>query len=111
MYGEQSITKSVGPFMGTKDDLKRKVGKRAFRIVSYQAYNAMGLIGPESNGVAVLDEDRRTVVTDELCRQDSGYFGVSAEQSELARRMAAMPDDEFKAFVSASPRLRDPDWL
>lgn len=101
-------SKQVGPFMGVRDDFQRQYGKRHLRIVSYQAYNAMGLIGPEQNGVAILDEDRRCVITDRLGQEDSGYFGVSRAQSVLAERLRDLPDDDFATYVRKSAYLREP---
>jgi len=78
----------VGPFMGVGFDkrvtfnCRNKSGPRTrtFRIITYQAYNAFGLIGPEFNGVAVLDEDQKQVLCDNIEREQTGYFGVSAAQ-------------------------------
>ena len=110
-------SKSYLPFIGVEHEFLKtlKVGKktRRFRVFTYQAYSAFGLIGPENNGVAICDEDRNCVVIDELEAQDSGYFGASRQQIELLQRLAAMSQDDFIAFVNADPndRLRDPHWL
>lgn len=107
--------KNYLPFMGVEHEfvkvVKKGKEKRLFRVITYQAYNAMGLIGPESNGIAVLDEDRKCVVSDEIEKQDSGYFGASVAQQKLMEKILAMDAKTFIAFVNASRRLRDPNWL
>ena len=55
---------SVGQYTMVAKDQSLKFGNRSFRVLLYGAYNAMGLIGTEKNGIAVLDEDRRQVVLD-----------------------------------------------
>ena len=106
---------SVGPYTGIEFDATREVavkgGTRHFRIVAYEAYNAFGLFGPEKNGVAVLDEDHRTVVTDEIARVDSGYCGLPATTLAEARSLCEALDADFIRRVGASPRLRSPGWL
>jgi len=106
---------SVGPFMGIEFDQTRTVlvagHPRRFRIVAYEAYNAFGLIGPEKNGVAVLDEDHKYVVTDEIARTDSGYCGLPAATLAEARGLCEALDADFIHRVGASPRLRSPGWL
>lgn len=105
------VGKSEGPYMGIQFDRKRTFriasGDRTFRILTYQAYNAMGLIGSECNGILILDEDKLRVVCDELAQDTSGYFGVSRKAWDLAWRMATdMPWEEFRTIVMESGRAR-----
>ena len=103
------MSKQVGPFVGVSADQVRTFPNgRSFRFLVYGAYNAFGLIGSEKNGVAVLDEDNKCVVCDELARADSGYFGPSAEQLALFRKMTAenFDYDELRSLVNGSPRAR-----
>jgi PAS domain-containing protein len=107
--------KSYMPFVGVELDEVRAlhVGRktRRFRVFTYQAYNAMGLIGTECNGIAVCDEDHRAVVCDELCRESSGWSGASLLQAEFFRKLVDMEDEDFIRTVNESPRLRSPQWL
>lgn len=64
----------IGPFDAIKGDFTRADG---YRILLSGAYNAGGLIGPEMNGIAVLDEQTKSVITDCIGRQDSGWYGES----------------------------------
>lgn len=101
------VSKQVGPFMGVQFDKVKKFGnKRSFRIVAYQAYNACGLIGSECNGVAILDEDKKAVVCDEIDKQDTGYYGLSEHQLKTAETIASMDWEQFRIFVNSNPRLR-----
>jgi hypothetical protein len=99
--------KRVGPFMGVTDDsIKTLADGRKFRVLLYGAYNAFGLIGPEFNGIAVLNEDAKNVVADNLGQIQTGYFGPSQEQKALFERVMKMTDDEFIQMVNESPRRR-----
>jgi len=101
-------TKQVGPFMGvSKDETVEKMGKN-FRIVLYCAYNACGLIGPEMNGVAVLDEDKRQVIADGFFQEPSGYSGPTKKQKDGFDTILKMKDKDFKEYVNASERCRTP---
>ena len=101
------------PFVGVEWEHKRTFpnGKRA-HIIAYRAYNAMGLIGSECNGVAVvaLPSDRRRkggqVITDELGCISSGWSGLTQEQLDLAYKLAVCTWEEFSEIVNASPKRR-----
>lgn len=105
-----SVFPSVGPYTGVTRDktIKFKVGRksRAFRVLVYGAYNAYGLIGSEKNGIAVLDEDNRSVLCDEITREDSGYFGPSNRQLESFNGITSMPWAEFRGLINAHNRTR-----
>ena len=103
------MSKQVGPFVGVAADETRTFENgRRFRFLVYGAFNACGLIGPEKNGIAVLDEDNRQVVCDEIARADSGYHGPSAEQLALFRSMmdSTFSYQQLCDVVNASPRAR-----
>lgn len=101
---------SVGPYTGVTRDkvIKFKNGRksRAFRVLIYGAYNAYGLIGSEKNGIAVLDEDNRSVLCDEIARESSGYFGPSDRQLESFASITSMPWSEFRELINAHDRAR-----
>jgi len=104
------VSNKLPPFMGVQLDRKltfRVDGKDLhFRVFTYQAYNAFGLIGPELNGIAIADDDNRSVVCDSIKKQGSGYFGASQEQFDEVERICTMEWDKFKAYVKAVPTLR-----
>lgn len=65
---------NVGPYMGVvKDETRQFKDGPKLRFIMYRAYNAMGLIGSECNGIVVLNEDKMNVVADEIAKADSGY--------------------------------------
>ena len=103
---------SVGPFTGISKDKKRKFKEngRTFRLLLYGAYNAYGLIGPECNGIAILDEDNKEVVADELGKIGSGYNGPSQNQISLFNTMMALNWNEFVERINRTGRVRDEDW-
>lgn len=100
---------SVLPYMWCSRDqiVSPKGTKRRFRLLLYGAYNAFGLIGPECNGIAVLDEDKRQVVADEIAKLSSGYFGSSSRQSEEFDRLVGADWKTFREIVNSSPRVRE----
>lgn len=109
-----SIFPRLGPYMGVTRDkvvtfkINRKYS-RSFRVIVYGAYNAMGLIGSEHNGIAVLDEDNRAIVCDRIAEEDSGYFGPSKRQLELFDDIAKLSWPAFRDYIneSCAHRLRN----
>jgi hypothetical protein len=97
-----TILPSVGPYTFVSADVTR--GR--YRLVVYGAYNAFGLIGSEKNGIAVLDDEDRCVVADELFIADSGYFGPSKAQVEGLRRLLTCSPKDFCKIVNSSGRNR-----
>ena len=71
------------------------------------AYNAFGLIGPEHNGIVILDEDNLCVVLDRHAEQQTGYFGPSNGQLAEAKRITELGWDAFVAFCVRHPRCRE----
>ena len=107
-YGLQP--KNLHPYMGISFDkyatFETPSGTRKFRIIVYQAYNAYGLIGPEMNGVAILDDDSRRVLCDGICKQQTGYFGASPLQIKTADGLIGMSWDNFKYFANSQETRR-----
>lgn len=97
---------NVGPYVDVTRDTIRTVAGRKFRLVLYRAYNAMGLVGYECNGVAVLQEDPPQVVCDELGLEASGWGGNSPKQVALFEQLVQCPDEEFREAVNTSRRAR-----
>lgn len=93
---------SVGPYTFVSADVTR--GR--YRLVVYGAFNAFGLIGSEKNGIAVLDNEDRCVVADELFIADSGYFGPSKAQAEGLRRLLTCSPTDFCNIINSSGRNR-----
>jgi len=108
--------KNLMPFMGVDNESMRTLhdshGKeRHFRIFTYQAYNACGLIGTEYNGVAVCDEDNKCVVTDRMMRDDSCCCTPSEKQVALVKKLTTCSRNEFIQIINESERLRRSHWL
>lgn len=99
---------SVGQYTMVFRDKTLKFKKRSFRVIVYGAYNAMGLIGTENNGIAVLDEDRMQVVLDGHCPQETGAFGPSGPQMDEWMRVCDMEALEFVEFCNSHPMSREP---
>ena len=101
---------AFGPYMGVSREkvVKFRVGRKArsFRVLIYAAYNAMGLIGSEHNGIAVLDEDNRSVLCDRIAEESSGYFGPSKRQLKSFYGLTVLDWNQFQAFINAHHRSR-----
>jgi len=98
----------IGPFHYSPDAplLKRTAGGKDYTVGVASAYNAFGLIGPEHNGVFVLDETDKQVCMDRHAEISSGYYGPAREQLAEQARVAALPDAEFLTFIRTHPRSR-----
>ena len=104
-------TAQVGPLMHVSGDVLVHFVcvKRTFRIILYGAYNAHGLIGPEFNGVAVLDEDNKRVLTDRLAQAQSGYHGPTRDQVRYFKELQDVDWDTFRDIVNTSEHSRGYD--
>lgn len=80
--------------------------ERHFRIVTYQAYSAFGLIGPEMNGIAIFDLDQTSVLLDGLLREPTGYYGASIRQKEYFYKLVELCAEDFRDVVNFYERSR-----
>lgn len=97
----------VGPYVSvSKDRTRYFMGHQGYRFVLYGAYNAFGLIGPENNGIVVLDEENKRVLCDEIAKADTGYFGPTKDQEAAFVDLLTMDYDEFRKFINTNPRSR-----
>ena len=99
-------TTQAGPFMCVTRDEVLRFGTRKYRLVLYQAYNALGLIGYENNGIGVLDEQTKQVLLDQEMCLSSGYYGNSHEQQQRFDEIKAMSWEEFQTWVNSHPKRR-----
>jgi hypothetical protein len=108
MKTEQNIMSlpSEGPYIGVSRDRIVKKGKTRFRILLYGAYNAFGLIGSEYNGICILNEDDKNVVTDGILQVSSGYFGPAKIQLDLFDKLVKATAREFREIINSSDNLR-----
>lgn len=108
--------KNYLPYMGIERDGIRTLtspdgSTHHFRIFTYQAYNALGLIGSEKNGICIANEDKKFIICDEIGRESSGWLGASSFQLKTWNNLLNCPDSEFIELISSHPRLRNPSWL
>ena len=97
----------IGPYMGvSRDTIKKYSNGRKLRFIIYGAYNAHGLIGSECNGIAVLDENNKAVLCDEVCKADSGYFGPLAAQLALYDTILKMRWPKVRDYLNQQVRSR-----
>lgn len=97
---------AVGQYVGVQADSTKVVAGVSYRVIVYGAYNALGLIGSECNGIAVLNETDCNVVLDEDTKESSGYFGASERQMRRWKEIMEMDESAFVAFVNGHKRAR-----
>lgn len=85
---------------------RRTVAGTDYLVGIAAAYNAYGLIGPEHNGVFILDDTRKSVVLDQDTPEQSGYHGPSQRQWDRLAQLMRMPEAEFLSFIATHPRSR-----
>lgn len=96
----------IGPYLYFDGMLReKKFGDRSFTVVVAAAYDA-GIIGPEHNGIVILDDNNRLLMLDRHMQASSGYHGPTAEQKSELDRIMQMDWKTFSKFVSDHPRYR-----
>lgn len=101
------IRNQIGPFMYADGALRRRViGGITYAIGIAGAYNAGGLIGPEYNGIFVLDDTNKRVLTDRESEESSGYFGPSKAQWDALKTAMQLPEKAFLHWIQSTPRYR-----
>lgn len=102
----EKMQKKIGQYLYFDGMLReKKFGDRSFTVLIAAAEDA-GVIGPENNGIVVLDDNYRNVVLDQHMKINSGYFGPSDVQKAELEKVMAMDWDTFSHFVATHPRYR-----
>ena len=82
-------------------------GGRSMILVAASAYNAGGMIGPEYNGLVVIDSDNNSIVLERHLSESSGSGGPSRTQSAEFERVGSMTDwRDFAAWLKAAPGFK-----
>lgn len=101
------IQNRVGNYLHADGAVRRRIVDGTHYIVGIAgAYDAFGLIGPEHNGVFVLNDTDKTVVLDRHAPETSGYGGPSKAQWDALRDVMQMDAPTFTAFITDHPRSR-----
>ncbi len=90
-------------FNGMKAE--KTFGERKFIVVIAAAKDA-GIIGPENNGIAILDANYKTIILDQHLKASSGYNGPSEAQLAGFKAIMDMDWDTFSHFVATHPNYR-----
>lgn len=96
----------ISQYMGIRRKGTRVVNGKTFIVAIYGAYNAMGLIGSEHNGVVVLNDTDKYVVTDKLECASSGWYGATKNQVALFTFLMELSDEHFLTALSKTERFR-----
>lgn len=101
------IKNQIGPFMYADGAIRRRTVDGIDYIVGIAgAYNAFGLIGPEHNGIFVLDDTNKQVVLDRYEEQSSGYNGPGEHQWAVLGNIMRNDDEDFIEFITTNERSR-----
>lgn len=100
---------SIGQFYGVSHRDNLKCGGTDIIIAIYGAYNARGLIGPEYNGIVILDNTDKKVLVDGHAPHPggSGYYGPHPDTVREWARIIHMDPSELLLFIREHPRSRD----
>ena len=103
----QGIANRIGNYLYADGAMRKRVINGTTYIVGIAgAYDAFGLIGSEHNGIFILDDTNKRVLTDRICEQSSGYYGPNQSQWDCLRDYMNAPAKQFLAMVQDSPRYR-----
>lgn len=95
----------LGPYRGVVRDITVDHADHGkFRLLLYCAYDAMGLIGTECNGIAVLNDTRRDVVCDEIGCEP--FRAPTQKQWDLLKLFAQADWENFRTLVNMNSRCR-----
>jgi hypothetical protein len=105
------MNRRVGPYL-YQDGWKAQkrfssdgTSTRTFTVVISSAYDA-GIIGPEHNGIAILDEDKTSVLLDQHIIEASGYAVPTRRQKAEFHRILGMNWEQFSEFCRTNKRFR-----
>jgi len=95
----------VGPYLTFKHANKECYGNSYIVGIAY-AFDAYGLIGPEHNGIFVLDDTHKEVVLDRHSESIAFRTAPTTTQLDEFKRIMKMNQDEFIIFIQQNPRSR-----
>lgn len=79
-------------------------GGRSMIVVAASAYDAGGLIGPEYNGILVIDSDNNSIVLERHLGEGSGPQGPTRAQKAEFERVSNMTQwRDFTAWLKSTP--------
>lgn len=101
------IRNRIGNYLYADGALRRReVNGTTYLIGIAGAYDAFGLIGPEHNGIFILDDTHKRVVLDRDNEETSGYHGPSQRQWAALKAWMEMSEREFRDQLFTHPRSR-----
>lgn len=103
----EGIRNRIGQYLYADGAVRRrKIGKTEYIVGIAGAYDAYGLIGPERNGLFILDDTRKAVVLDRDTEETSGYHGPSQRQWDRLAEVMKLPAEAFAELIRTHPRSR-----
>lgn len=82
-------------------------GGRSMILVAASALNAGGMIGPEYNGLVVIDSDNNSIVLERHLPESSGSKGPSRRQAAEFERVGGMTEwRDFTAWLKSAPGFK-----
>jgi hypothetical protein len=84
----------------------RTLSGTRYLVLVYGAYNAFGLIGRRAERHRRAQRHHQVGGARRPRPESIGYYGASARQVREFERLLALPDAEFRAFLTTHPRRR-----
>jgi hypothetical protein len=101
------IKNRAGQYLHADGAARKRTIKGSVYIVGIAgAYDAHGLIGPEHNGLFVLDDTEKRVLTDRNGEIASGYNGPSQAQWLNLQDVMGMSGPKFIKWIKKTERYR-----
>ena len=105
-----NLSNRIGPFCGVSMAFSRHIDGIIVTVFLYGAYDAMGLIGSESNGIGAVAEREKSiggaVLIDEHMKIGSGWYGASPDQLKEYKRISELSDSGLLEFIRHNRRFR-----
>ena len=96
----------LGQYVGIRRQFTRTINKKKILVAIYSAYDALGLIGSEYNGVVVLNATDMKVVMDGEGRCESGWFGSTSKQRHIFDQLVTMIKPQFLRYLRSCDGYR-----
>lgn len=106
--GKELSGPRLGQYVAIRRKATRTIRKVEYIIAIYGAYDAMGLIGSEKNGIVVLNNTRKAVVTDGIAGdpRGSGWYGTASNQVQTFNALVKLSPSAFLKYVRDSANFR-----
>lgn len=107
MNAESNWLPNIGPYrhVWAVGNMHFKKERRTFKVVLYGARLNAGILVAQ-NGVAILDEDYRSIVCDDILTTAKATLHPTKEQKEAMQEILSWNWEQFTRNINCHPRCR-----